>query len=57
VWGPELVLRGGYHSLEDDEDFGYPRLVQRSDGRVVVMYYWASAEHPTQHIAATIWEP
>jgi hypothetical protein len=57
TWGPERVLRDGYSSLEDDEDFGYPRLVQRPDGRLVAMYYWASARRPTQHIAATIWEP
>ncbi len=56
TWGPERILRDGYSSLEDDEDFGYPRLVQRADGRLVAMYYWASARRPTQHIAATIWE-
>jgi len=57
TWGPERILRDGYSSLEKDEDFGYPRLVQRADGRLVAMYYWASARRPTQHIAATIWEP
>ncbi len=56
TWGDERVLRKGYASLEADEDFGYPRLVQRADGCLVAMYYWASAELPYQHTAATIWE-
>jgi hypothetical protein len=25
--------------------------------RDVATYYWATAEHPHQYIAATIWEP
>jgi hypothetical protein len=49
------VLREGYHSLEEDADFGYPRLAQRSDGQLVAIYYWACRERPHQHIAATIW--
>jgi hypothetical protein len=57
TWGPEWVLRTGYSSPEDDEDFGYPRLLQRADGRLVAIYYWADERCPTQHIAATIWEP
>lgn len=57
TWGDERTLREGYASLEEDEDFGYPRLVQRADGRLVAMYYWASAGLPYQHIAATIWDP
>lgn len=38
-------------------DMGYPRLARRTDGKLVAMYYWASSEHPQQHIAATIWQP
>jgi hypothetical protein len=56
-WEAERVLRTGYASLEDDADFGYPRLLQRSDGRLVAVYYWADAAHPQQHIAATIFDP
>jgi hypothetical protein len=56
-WEAERVLRSGYQSLEDDADFGYPRLLQRSDGRLVAIYYWADAAHPEQHIAATIFDP
>lgn len=56
-WGPELVIRDDYASVEPDQDLGYPRLVQRSDGSLVAMYYWATVEHPHQHIAASIWDP
>jgi hypothetical protein len=56
-WEAERVLRTGYASLEDDADFGYPRLLQRSDGRLVAVYYWADAARPQQHIAATVFDP
>jgi hypothetical protein len=39
------------------KDLGYPRLVQRPDGKLVAMYYWATKENPEQHIAASIWQP
>ena len=57
TWGPEFVIRDGFGSLDDDPDLGYVRLVQRTDGRLVAMYYWATPEHPQQHIAASIWTP
>jgi hypothetical protein len=57
TWGEEFVIRDDYEALDDDPDLGYTRLVQRADGRLVAMYYWATAEHPQQHIAATIWTP
>ena len=56
-WAQAIVLRDDYTSVEPDQDLGYPRLVQRSDGQLVAMYYWATAENPHQHIAATIWDP
>jgi len=57
-WGPEIVLRDDFQvDSHNDPDLGYPRLVQRPDGKLVVMYYWATREHPQQHIAATIWDP
>ena len=34
-----------------------PRMVERADGRIVTMYYWASPGLPEQQIAATIWDP
>ncbi|MHC4527252.1 MAG: sialidase family protein [Planctomycetota bacterium] len=58
TWGDEVVLRDDYQvDSFDDPDLGYPRLVQRADGRLVCMYYWATKEHPHHHIAATIWDP
>ena len=56
-WGTALVLRDDFRSIDDEPDFGYPRLVQRADGCLVVLYYWATEDHPQQHIAATIWTP
>jgi hypothetical protein len=57
TWGEEFVIRENYGSLDGWADMGYPRLVQRPDGHLVVMYYWASPEHPQHHIAASIWAP
>lgn len=57
-WGKEIVLRG------DDGanwDIGYPRMVQRPDGKLVVVYYWnnalANKEVPYRYIAATVFDP
>jgi len=58
TWGEEFVLRDDFQvDSKDDPDLGYPRLVQRPDGKLVAMYYWATSERPQQHIAATIWDP
>jgi len=57
TWGPEFVIREQYQSVDDWADMGYPRMVQRPDGNLAVMYYWASAQHPQQHIACSIWQP
>ncbi|MHC4624892.1 MAG: exo-alpha-sialidase [Planctomycetota bacterium] len=58
TWGNEIVLRDDYQvDSFEDPDLGYPRLVQRADGRLVTMYYWATKENPHHHIAATIWDP
>jgi predicted neuraminidase len=54
IWSEELVLR-------DDgagRDIGYPRTVQRPDGKVVTVYYfWDERSGPERYIGATIWEP
>ena len=58
TWGAEIVLRDDFQVDKfNDPDLGYPRLVQRPDGKLVAMYYWATPQHPHQHIAATIWDP
>jgi len=57
-WHKEIILRDDFQAdSRDDPDLGYPRLVQRPDGKLVAMYYWATAANPRQHIAATIWDP
>src|SRR5207245_2117723 len=39
-------------------DLGYPRSVQRPDGKVVTVYYfWDGEAGPERHVAATIWDP
>lgn len=52
-WGPELHLRddGG------GRDIGYPRTVQRSDGKLVTIYYFHDEPASDRYIAATIWSP
>jgi len=58
TWGPEIVLRNDFKADSlHDPDLGYPRLVQRADGKLVAMYYWATEQMPQHHIAATIWDP
>jgi hypothetical protein len=52
-WGEEKILRadgGGW-------DLGYPRTVQRPDGRVVAIYYFNDSLDEERYIAATIWDP
>jgi predicted neuraminidase len=53
TWSPEIVLRadGG------GRDLGYPRSVQRSDGKVVTVYYFHDEPLGDRYIAATIWDP
>ncbi len=53
TWEKEIVLRddGG------GRDVGYPRSVQRSDGKVVTIYYNHDTPQGDRYIAATIWSP
>ncbi|MCK0190927.1 sialidase family protein [Arenibacter sp. F20364] len=54
TWSKDYVLR-------DDgsgKDLGYPRVVQRPDGKIVSLYYFMDKETgPERYIAATIWDP
>ncbi len=51
----------GDHVLRDDgasQDVGYPRVVQRPDGKVVALYYFTDLKTgPERYIGATIWTP
>lgn len=52
TWGEEIILR-------DDGaewDLGYPRTVQRADGRIVTAYYFNDTDQKERYIAATIWD-
>jgi predicted neuraminidase len=53
TWGPEYLLRddGG------GRDVGYPRSVQRPDGKVVTIYYFHDTPKGERYVAATIWDP
>ena len=53
TWGPAFHLRddGG------GRDVGYPRSVQRPDGKVVTVYYFHDDLKGDRYIAATIWDP
>jgi photosystem II stability/assembly factor-like uncharacterized protein len=53
TWGEEIVLRddGG------NWDLGYPRTVQRPDGKIVTVYYFNEDKDQERYIGATIWDP
>ncbi|HUT28837.1 MAG TPA: sialidase family protein [Sedimentisphaerales bacterium] len=53
TWSDEIVLRDDGHIW----DLGYPRMMQRPDGKLVTIYYHNTREHPEPHIVATIWDP
>ena len=58
TWSDEIPLRLGDGA---NRDVGYPRMVQRPDGKLVVVYYWNHAlrddANPYRYIAATIFDP
>lgn len=53
IWGAEIILRDNGRTW----DLGYPRIVQRPDGKLVTIYYYTTDHDPEQHIAETIWDP
>jgi hypothetical protein len=53
TWGPEIVLRDDAGTW----DLGYPRTVQRADGKIVTVYYFNDGKDQERYIAATIWDP
>lgn len=57
TWGEPMILLDDFWS-EDMEyvDLGYPRVVTRSDGKMVAIFYYSTKEH-LHHIHATIWDP
>jgi hypothetical protein len=53
TWNSEFTIRG--HG--GGRDLGYPRNVERPDGKVVTIYYFHDGPKGDRYIAATIWEP
>lgn len=53
TWSADRVLRAD----AQDWDLGYPRSVQRTDGKIVTVYYYNDASQSERYIAATIWAP
>jgi len=57
-WGDEIILRSGDGA---SRDAGYPRMVQREDGKLVMIYYWNNVNQadakPFRYIAATVFDP
>jgi len=58
TWSNEIPLRQGDGA---NRDIGYPAMIQRADGKLVIVYYWNNAlqpgAKPYRYIAATIFEP
>ncbi|HPO07979.1 MAG TPA: sialidase family protein [bacterium] len=53
TWDPEIILRCDGASW----DLGYPRTVQRPDGKCVTVYYFHHPDQPERYIGCTIWDP
>ena len=53
TWSNEFVLRADAVT----HDLGYTRSFQRSDGRIVTVYYYNDGPHSERFIAATTWDP
>jgi hypothetical protein len=55
TWGNEIILRDDFKFDGNGfADFGYPRVSQRKDGKIVAIYYFADENNPQQHIACSI---
>jgi len=57
-WGNEIPLRTGDGA---NRDVGYPVMAQRSDGKLILIYYWNNGVQPGakpfRYIAATKFDP
>ena len=58
TWSDEIMLRGGDGA---NRDTGYPRMIQRPDGKLLMIYYWNNAlvegGEPYRYIAYTLFDP
>lgn len=54
TWSREYILRND----GSGQDIGYPRVVQRPDGKIVAVYYFMDDQTGRErYIGATIWDP
>lgn len=53
TWSREMIVRGN----GGGRDLGYPRAIQRPDGKIVTVYYFHDNPKGDRYIAATIWDP
>jgi hypothetical protein len=53
TWSAAVVLRDDGGS----NDVGYVRSVVRSDGTLVIVYYYTDRSAPDRYLGATIWDP
>jgi hypothetical protein len=54
TWSEDQIIRAD----GANRDMGYPRMVQRPDGKLVILYYFNDqATGPERYIGASIWEP
>ena len=53
TWSDEIVVR----SDGGNWDLGYPRTMQRPDGKLVTVYYYNTASSKERFVASTIWQP
>src|SRR5271165_276969 len=53
TWGDEIILRNDGGAW----DLGYTRTLQRSDGKMLTVYYFNDHEDTERYIGATIWSP
>jgi len=57
TWGEEIIIRNDYApDVYGDADLGYPRAIQRSDGKILAVYYFATAENKECFIAASVFD-
>ncbi len=53
TWSEPFVLKTG----GGGRDMGYPRTLERPDGKLVTVYYFEPGDSPYRRIIATIWDP
>lgn len=56
TWSAPAVLRDDFYSANGFPDLGYARLFERSDGRLVAVYFWCTRQRPETHIEATLFK-